>query len=105
MEGTVDENNRSLLPNPFVSTVLIHLSIPSPPPTSFTLPQPELLHQALPAHKQLTVPQLVKEKYSSSPLTKTQLRFNSAPFFILFIFLAAGNKYLFWRLVFYANVF
>lgn len=31
MEGRVDENNRSLPPNPFVSMVLIQPSIPNPP--------------------------------------------------------------------------
>lgn len=63
MEGRVDENNRSLPPNPFVSSVLIHPSRPShhhppllptpSPPASLILPQPLLhvVHPALPAHQ------------------------------------------------------
>lgn len=106
MEGRVDENNRSLLPNPFVSTVLIHPSKPSPPPppAPLTLPQPLLLHHT--PHKQATaplkpilIPQTVKQKYTVatvSPLTNTQLRLNSVPAFILLIFVATGNNSQFW---------
>lgn len=57
MEGRVDENNRSLLPNPFVSAVLIHLNIPSPHPHGSPSLNPCFctVHQALPVHKQPAV--------------------------------------------------
>ena len=57
MEGRVDENNRSLLPNPFVSAVLIHLNMPSPHPRGSPSLNPCLctVHQALPVHKQPAV--------------------------------------------------
>lgn len=82
MEGRVDENNRSLLPNPFVSTVLIHPSEPPVPPTPPS-PNPHRSpslnpclctnYPALPPHKQLTavlkpilVPQTFKQKYTAA---------------------------------------
>lgn len=89
MEGRVDENNRSLFANPFVSTVLIHLSInpPHPHPRHHThtrslpptLPQPQqLLHQAPSTQTTLAVlpkltliPQTVKRKHGSSSTTPT----------------------------------
>lgn len=58
MEKRVDENNRSLLPNPFVSTVIIHSSTPPPPQPPHPTHPPSLspasapLHSPLPAHKQ-----------------------------------------------------
>lgn len=114
MEGRVDENNRSLLPNPFVSTVLIHLNNPPPPPP-WTAHRPSApcfctIYQALPPHKQPTallkpilVPQTVKQRYTAAavdPLTNMQLSFNSVPAFILFISVAIGDKSLFWMACF-----
>lgn len=91
MEGRVDENNRSLFSNPFVSTGSVN-------PSEHTQPLPlhspsfnpgyGTIYQALPAHKQLTallksllVPQTVKEKCSSSPPDKNTTHTQLCPCF------------------------
>ena len=67
MEGRVDENNRSLLPNPFVSTVLIH---PSKPPAPSTQPAPLTLPQPLPLHQLPGAP----TTYTTDSSTETNTR-------------------------------
>lgn len=90
MEGRPDENNRSLPPNPFVSTVLIHPSVPSPPPPpSLILSQtaaPALCNTPDTPSSQnntdlqehtLVPPQRVKTINSSTPTTTTTTNYNS----------------------------
>lgn len=109
MEGRVDENNRSLPSNPFVSTVLIHLSVPSTPspPSSLILSQSLLLHCAihpsntLPTHKQhkpagthaRPLRQDNQQQYSSTMTTNIQLRLNSVLDFTLLLL----SFFFFWK--------